>query len=98
MVYDLANAASHVSLTSLMLAVAPRSTRSHCGSAFSLLAQRVAVRLPSNAALAGNDDDSNDDAVAGLPWESNSGPPPGFTTVNAKPAECAAAADVPVTV
>src|SRR6478672_2128646 len=72
-VYALPYAASQVSLTSLIVAVAPRSTRSHCGSEPSLLAHRVLVS-PSNAALAGSDEDSTDEAVAVLPWESRVAP------------------------
>src|SRR3954468_22575000 len=63
-----------------MEAVAPRSTRSHCGSVPSFDAHLVLVRLPSTAALAGYDDDSVDDAVAPLPCDSSvSGPPPPVT-------------------
>ena len=46
--------------------VAPRSTRSHCGSA-KALDQRVPV-LPSTAVDAGKVAFSSDEAVAGLPW------------------------------
>src|SRR5204863_8735789 len=97
-VYALAYAASQVSFTWLTLAVVPRSTCNHCGSTPSLLAQRVPVRLPSNAAPAGNDDDSSEEAVAGLPWDSRTGPPPTPVTVRLYAAEWAAEAPVPVTV
>src|SRR5213082_2626716 len=82
-----------------MVAVAPRSTRSHCGSAPSLLAHRVLVRFPSTAALAGNDDDSTEDAVAGLPCESSTGfPPPDPVTVTPSDAVLVPLAAVPLTV
>jgi len=65
------------------VAVAPRSTRNHCGSTPSLLAHRLPVRLPSKAADAGNADDSTEDAVAALPCDRRTGlPPPGPVTVN----------------
>ena len=63
-----AYAASHCSTTWLIVAVAPRSTCSHCGS-LNWLDQRVPV-LPSTAAAAGTPPFSVDDAVAGLPCES----------------------------
>src|SRR4029453_502551 len=50
------------------VAVWPRSTCSHCGSA-AALDQRVAVRLPSTAAEAGVPPFSVEDAVAVLPCE-----------------------------
>ena len=79
--------------------MAPRSTRSHCGSAPSLLAHRVLVRFPSTAALAGNDDDSTEDAVAGLPCESSTGfPPPDPVTVTPSDAVLVPLAAVPLTV
>ena len=49
--------------------VAPRSTRIHCGSTPSALAQRVPV-LPSTALPGPSEDSSFDDEVAGLPCES----------------------------
>ncbi len=52
-----------------MVAVAPRSTWSHCGS-LNALDQRVPV-LPSTAAEAGVPAFSVEDAVAGLPCESS---------------------------
>ena len=64
-----AYAASHCSTTWVTDAVAPRSTCSHCGS-LNALDQRVPV-LPSTAFDAGNDAFSTDDAVAGLPCDSN---------------------------
>src|SRR5947208_105447 len=60
---------SQLSTTELMVAVLPRSTWSHCGSA-AALDQRVPV-LPSTAAEAGVPPFSVDDAVAVLPWESS---------------------------
>src|SRR4051812_49220665 len=54
-----------------MLAVAPRSTWIHCGS-LNALDQRV-PRLPSTAEDAGKAATSEDDAVAGLPWDSRTG-------------------------
>ena len=62
--YAVAYAPSHSSSTELMVAVAPRSTRSHCGS-LNWLDQRVAGLL-SKAAAAGVPAFSRDDAVAGL--------------------------------
>src|SRR5918992_239945 len=62
-------AASQRSTIWLMVAVAPRSTWSHCGS-LKALDQRVAV-LPSTAADAGVPAFSVDDAVAGRPCESS---------------------------
>src|SRR4051812_22990852 len=53
-----------------MVALAPRSTCSHCGSV-NALDQRVAVRLPSTAADAGVPAFSVDEAVAGLPCDSS---------------------------
>jgi hypothetical protein len=50
-------------------ALAPRSTWSHCGSE-KALDQRVLV-FPSTAFDAGNEAFSVDDAVAGMPCESN---------------------------
>src|SRR3954467_4219886 len=61
-----AYAASQFSTTRLMVCVAPRSTRTHCGS-LNALDQRVPV-LPSNALPAGKEAFSVDDAVAGRPW------------------------------
>jgi hypothetical protein len=65
-----AYAASQRSTTWLMVAAAPRSTLSHCGS-LNALPQRVPV-LPSTAAEAGVDVFSVDEEVAGLPWDSRS--------------------------
>ena len=65
----MAYAASHCSTTWVMEALAPRSTRSHCGSE-KALDQRVPV-LPSTAFEAGNVAFSVDDAVAGFPWDSS---------------------------
>jgi hypothetical protein len=65
---DLAYAASQFSETELIVAVAPRSTCSHCGS-LNALDHRVPV-LPSTAALAGVPAFSLLDAVAVLPCES----------------------------
>src|SRR5438094_5131443 len=79
-----------------MPATAPRSTRSHCGSTPSLLAQRVDA-LPSTALPAGNDELSSDEAVAGRPWESSAGPPVP-PTVRVNLAAWVAAAAAPVTV
>src|SRR5690242_19026319 len=67
--YVLPYAASHLRFTCVMVLVAPRSTRIHCGSDPSALAHRVPV-LPSNASAAPSDDDSTDDEVAGLPCDS----------------------------
>jgi hypothetical protein len=61
----LACAASQRRVTRQTVAVAPRSTRSHCGSE-KALAQRVPVS-PSTAAEAGVAAFSVDDAVAGRP-------------------------------
>src|SRR5882672_3785102 len=63
-----AYAVSHCRTTWLTVAVAPRSTCSHCGS-LAALDQRVPV-LPSTAEEAGVPTFSVDDAVAGLFWES----------------------------
>src|SRR3954447_2194176 len=63
-----AYAASQFRTTRLMLCVAPRSTRNHCGS-LNALDQRVPV-LPSTAALAGKLAFSVLEAVAGRPCES----------------------------
>ncbi len=68
--YDLPNAASHLSWTRLMFAVAPRSTRIHCGSVPSAEAQRV-VAFPSTALAPLNVALSLEDVVVGLPWESS---------------------------
>src|SRR4051794_33135922 len=65
---DFAYAASQLSETELIVAVAPRSTCSHCGSA-NALDQRVPV-LPSTAALAGVPAFSVLDAVAVRPCDS----------------------------
>src|SRR3712207_3422983 len=65
--YARAYAASHWSTTRLMVAVAPRSTRSHCGSA-QALPHRVSAR-PSTAAAAGAPPFSCDEASAGRPCE-----------------------------
>ena len=65
---DLPNAASQLMVTSVMVAVAPRSTWSHCGS-LNALDQRVPV-LPSVAADAGVPAFSVEDAVVGLPCDS----------------------------
>src|SRR4051812_16696264 len=58
-----ANAASQLRTTRLMVCEAPRSTRTHCGS-LNALDQRVPV-LPSTAFAAGNEAFSVEDAVAG---------------------------------
>src|ERR1700733_12197519 len=64
-----AYAASHCNWTDVMVAVPPRSTRSHCGS-LQALPQRVDV-LPSKAPAAGELlVFSTDDARAGFPCES----------------------------
>ena len=60
-----AYAASHCTWTWVTVAVAPRSTRSHCGS-LQALPQRVSAR-PSKAAAAGVPPFSWDEASAGLP-------------------------------
>src|SRR5262245_4594680 len=60
---DRANAASQVSTTWQTVAVAPRSTCSHCGS-LNADDHRVPV-LPSTAALAGKEAFSVEEAVAG---------------------------------
>ncbi len=66
--YAVAYAASHCSRTWVTLAVAPRSTCSHCGS-LNADDQRVPA-LPSTADAAGNVPAfSDDDAVAGFPCE-----------------------------
>src|SRR5215831_8379011 len=64
-----AYAASQTSTTCEMLAVWPRSTCSHCGSA-KALDQRVPV-LPSTALDAGKLAFSSDEAVAGRPCDSS---------------------------
>ena len=66
---DLAAAASHCRTTWLIVAVPPRSTWIHCGSP-KALDQRVPA-LPSTAADAAKAAFSADEAVAGLPWDSN---------------------------
>jgi hypothetical protein len=70
-----------------MVAVAPRSMLSHCGS-LNVLDQRVLV-FPSTAADAGVDAFSLDEEVAGLPWDSRSAAAAGGATavsrVRAKP-------------
>src|SRR5258706_99541 len=63
-----AYAVSQVSTTWEIVAVAPRSTCSHCGS-LAALDQRVPA-LPSTAAEAGVPAFSTDEAVAGFPWDS----------------------------
>src|SRR2546430_6427769 len=68
-VYALPYAASQFRLTWVMVKVSPRSTRIHCGSTPSLLAQRV-VAFPSTALAGPSEDVSTEDAVAGLPWDS----------------------------
>jgi hypothetical protein len=67
MVKARAYAPSHRSTTRLMVAAAPRSTRTHCGSA-KALDQRVPL-LPSTADEAGEPAFSVDDAVAVRPCE-----------------------------
>jgi hypothetical protein len=64
-----AYAASHRRMTCVMVAVAPRSTRIHCGS-LKALDQRVPV-LPSTALAAGVPAFSVEEARTGLPWESS---------------------------
>jgi hypothetical protein len=66
---DRANAASQLSVTWSIVAVAPRSTCSHCGSE-NALDHRLPA-LPSTARPAPVLAFSLDDAVAGRPWESS---------------------------
>src|SRR5438552_3830262 len=68
---DLPYAFSHCSTTWEMVAVVPRSTRSHCGS-LHWLPQRVPGLL-SNAPAAGDSPSSCEDARAGLLSESRVG-------------------------
>src|SRR2546428_37094 len=68
---DLAYAVSQFSTTWVIEALDPRSTCSHCGSE-NALDHRVPA-LPSTAFGAGKLAFSTDDAVAGLPCDSNVG-------------------------
>src|SRR6266581_1028212 len=66
--YAVAKAESHCSTTELMVAVASRSTCSHCGSEKEL-DQRVCA-LPSTAPGADKSGASQEEAIAGWPWDS----------------------------
>src|SRR4051812_10495837 len=77
---DRAYAVSQFRTIWLMVAVAPRSTWSHCGS-LNALDQRVPV-LPSTAADAGKLPFSADEAVAGRPCDSNVAAAAGLPATN----------------
>jgi hypothetical protein len=66
--YAVAYAASHASSTLETVALRPRSTRIHCGSLPSALAQRVEAS-PSNALAGARVESSFEEAVADLPRE-----------------------------
>src|SRR4051794_16829319 len=67
--YALPYAASHCRTTDVIVEVAPRSTRNHCGSDH-WLAQREPAS-PSVAKDAARPAPSSDDAVVGLPCDSS---------------------------
>ena len=84
-----AYAASQFSTTWAMVAEAPRSTCSHCGS-LNALDQRVPA-LPSTAADAPMAALSADEAVAGLPCDNRTGAALAATATRLSPAVTAAA-------
>src|SRR3954454_12937598 len=86
-----AYAVSQFSVTWSMVAVAPRSTRSHWGS-LNALDHRV-PGLPSVAAAAGVPPFSAEDAVVGRPWDSSApAAPAGAATTTPAPRDSAARA------
>lgn len=94
--YDVAQDWSQISLTELMVAAVPRSTLSHWGSTFLMLAQRVAVS-PSKASFAAYPVPPSDDEVAGLPWLSSTGAAlPVPATATSSPAAVAVTAPVAI--